>query len=422
MSADDRTTMAETDGVQGHGHPDIERKPHTQHPLHRSAFRALVEDFEPIWFTWCMNSGIIAIIAHQLPYQFDGLGQIAAVFWMIDLVLFILFSILMFLKLAMFRKQAYRELVNDVQQLGLLACWPIAWLTIVAFVSLSVSEAHWGGHAFTLVAYVMWWVGAAWIITTTCFVMITLIRRHSVSDVDLVPMVLIPPVGVATLATVGGLFSIYSHAISARLAVPVIIASFFSVGIGLFFATFLYTLLLHRLLVKGFPPPELAASMFLFVGPMGQTATALQLLGSAAHTYGRFAGYHKGTFLAASAAASLDVACILLAMLTSGMGTIWLIIAFWCMGEHAVHRKLSWTPTWNAIIFPTGTLTSSMLMFGIEMDSPFFRTITTIGLLFLVVMWFVNLAGTVWKIGMGQVLIVKDNWRAKQELEEQKDQ
>ena len=61
---------------------------------------------------------------------------------MIDLVLFILFSLLMALKLAMFRGQAYGELVNDVQQLCLLACWPIAWLTLVAFVSLSVSQAH----------------------------------------------------------------------------------------------------------------------------------------------------------------------------------------------------------------------------------------------------------------------------------------
>ena len=372
-------------------------------------------------FTWCMNSGIIAIIEHQLPYQFNGLGQISAIFWMIDLVLFIIFSILMFLKLATYQGQAYGELVNDVQQLGLLACWPIAWLTIVAFVSLSISQSHWGGHAFTLVAYVMWWIGAAWSIATVCFVLITITRRHDVSNRDLPPMIFLPSVNVATLATVGGLVSTYSTGISARLAVPVMISSF-AVGVSLFIAIILYTMLVHRLFTKGFPPPALAPSLFLFVGPLGQSAAALQILGSAASTYGSFAGYHKGTFLTASAAPSLNVACVLLAMLLSGMATIWLILAIWCMGEHAVSKQLSWTPTWNAIIFPTGTLITSMLMFGVEMDSPFFRTITTIGLLVLVILWFVNLGGTVWMISKGQLLVVKENWRAKQEFEQQKDQ
>ncbi|KIV80684.1 hypothetical protein PV11_08169 [Exophiala sideris] len=415
--------MANTNGTNGaHGRPDIERRPKTSEPLQRSAFRAMVQDFSPIWFAWCMNAGLIAILMHQLPYQFNGLPVLSTIAFMIDFVLFIIFSVVMLLRFAMFRGQAYNEICDNVPDLGLLACWPIAWLTVTAFVSLTVSEARWGGHAFTIVAYVMWWFGAAWIISTAVFVLVTITRRHAIQDRELPPMVFIPTVGVSTLATVGGLLSSFSNEISARLAVPVIIISFWAVGVGIFLAMIIYPMMVHQLFSKGWPAPEQSAGMFLLVGPMGQSAAALQLLGSAAHQYGRFGGYNKGTFLTETSAAPLEVACILLAFLLSGIATIWLILAFIRMIDRAVKKELSWTPAWNSTIFPVGTLITSLSQFSVEMDSPFFRVMTAIGLVWLIILFFVNLGFTVWKILKGELLIVKENPRAKQELEEQKEQ
>jgi tellurite resistance protein TehA-like permease len=132
-------------------------------------------------------------------------------------------------------------------------------------------------------------VGVAWQLVSLMFVFIVLTRRHNVSNGELPPLILIPAVGVATVATVGGLISGYAYQISARLAVPVIITSFWFVGMGIFMALILYTFLLHQLLTKGFPPSQMTASMFVLVGPMGQSAAALQVLGSAASTDGRFA-------------------------------------------------------------------------------------------------------------------------------------
>lgn len=42
--------MTDTNGSQAaHGRPDIEQKPATSEPLQRGAFRALIQDFGPIW-------------------------------------------------------------------------------------------------------------------------------------------------------------------------------------------------------------------------------------------------------------------------------------------------------------------------------------------------------------------------------------
>ncbi|KAI9692746.1 MAG: hypothetical protein M1820_009389 [Bogoriella megaspora] len=254
---------------------------------------------------------------------------------------------------------------------------------------------------------------------TLLLVLLTLITLHEITDQDLPPAIVVPAVGVATLATVGGLVSSFSDSISARLAVPVIIFSFCAVGIGLFMAIFLYTLLLRRLLFKGWPAAPQTASLFMFVGPVGQSGAALQLLGSAADTYNRFGGYSKGTFLTRMAAMPLEVMCVLLGLLLLGLGMVWLIIAFYAMFYRAFRRELTWGIEWNAIIFPVGTLTTSTILFGIEMDSPFFKVITGILLVFLVLVFFINLAFTVWNVFKGNLLIVRDDPRVKQQLEEE---
>lgn len=65
----------------------------------RPPLRALIQDFSPFWFTWCMNTGILSSLMYTLPYTFRGLPTIATILFLIDLTLFILFSILFSLRL-----------------------------------------------------------------------------------------------------------------------------------------------------------------------------------------------------------------------------------------------------------------------------------------------------------------------------------
>jgi tellurite resistance protein TehA-like permease len=362
-----------------------------------------------------MNAGIIAILLHQLPYQFRGLPVISTVAFVIDLLLFIIFSLLFLLRFAWFGRQAYYEVTDNINELALGACWPIAWQTLSSLTGLVVSNAYWGSHAFTLVSYVMWWFGTGWTVAYLLFTLLTLIRRHNAFDRRLPPTIVIPAVGVATAATTGGLIASYADGISARLAVPIIIVSFMMVGIGIFLSIFLYGYLLHDFFVDGWPAPDNIASVWVFIGPMGQSAAALQILGSAASTYGRFAGYNKGTFLTESAATMLDVACVLLALLLSGMGIIWTLISVCAMAEKVWQGQLKWTLTWNSIIFPTGTLTTSFLLMSIEMDSPTFRVVTTALAILLILVFLLNTAFTFLRVAKGELLVVRQNPRARRD-------
>ena len=361
-----------------------------------------------------MNAGIISILLHQLPYQFDGLGVCSVIAFLVDFVLFIIFSIIFLARLVLFSKQTVAEITDNIQDLSFLGCWPIAWLTLSSLVALIVSTSGWGGHAFTIVAYVMWWFGVGWMLLTFFFIFITMVRTQKASpDAGgrLPPLILIPTMGIATIGTTGGLIAIYSAGISARMAVPVIIVSFLMIGLSVFTASFLYTLLLYQLFTNGWPAPATTPAMFVTAGPLGQSAAALQLLGSAADTYKRFAGYHKGPFLSASAAQPLYIACVLIALLLAGMSSIYALLAFYVMVERAVQKQLSWTMSWNSIIFPIGTLATACNLFSIAMDSPAWRTVNTALVVILVILYLVNVVFAMMKVMKGELLIVRDDPR-----------
>ncbi|EXJ54986.1 uncharacterized protein A1O5_12897 [Cladophialophora psammophila CBS 110553] len=358
-----------------------------------------------------MNAGVIGTLLHQLPYQFPGLHVLSTIAFTTDLVLYVVFSAIYILHFVVFRRQAYQELVDNVMDLLLFPCWSIAFMTLVSFVTLTVSEAPWGGHAFTVVACVMWWIAATWSVGMLFFVFSNLIHQHTILDRQLPTLIIIPAVGVATLAAVGGVFSSFAHSVSPGLAVPVIVMSMCALGVGIFLGMILYTYLLHQLLAKGWPAPPMTATLFILVGPMGQSAAALQLLGSAASTHSQFRGYDRGVFLTEAAAGSLQVTCIFLALLMTGLGAVFLGFAIIAMFHRILNGELTWAPTWNAIIFPTGTLTTATLLLGTELDSAFFKVVTVVQVIFLILVFFVNAAYTLQKIYRGELLFVKEDPR-----------
>lgn len=198
-----------------------------------------------------------------------------------------------------------------------------------------------------------------------------------------------------------------------------IIVSFNFVGIGILLGLILYVYLLHALLAQGWPIPDATPTLFILVGPMGQSAAALQLLGAAATTYHRFADYNTGTFLTAQAAEGLSSACVLIALLFNGLGVIWLLLSFYAMLERAYCKTLRWTPAWNAAIFPNATLTTSFSVFAIEMDSPVYRVITCVLIICLVVLYLFNLSMTLLRVYQGKLLVVREDWRVLQAIGDQ---
>jgi tellurite resistance protein TehA-like permease len=346
MSTDSMTERDKENGVDegtNHGHDSNGR---------RSAFRALIQDFSPVWVTWSMNLGILASLMHELPYQFGALRIIATILYLADLVIFILCSTCMILRFCIYRKAAWTEITSDVNELCFMSCYPIAWMTITVLTSLVVSNSFWGGHAFTIVGYVMWWIAVGWVLVFGIGTYIILAQKSLTEARNLSLAVILPAVASSTAALEGGLITIGSYDMSARMAVPVIIVAFMLVGIGFFVAVSIYALFLQRILSNDWLDPIRRPTLMMLTGPAGQSASALLALSTAAKTH--FPGYAKGTFLQEPAAAALSGACVLFALMMYGLGLFWMFWGIYAIVDAVIRKQTKWTPAWYGTIFPLG--------------------------------------------------------------------
>lgn len=205
------------------------------------------------------------ILNGPFPYRGHWQVVIATILYVFELVLFFLFLGIVLARWIIYPHAAVRRAMSDPDELGAYAIAPIALMTIGSLTITQVSEGPWGGHAFTLVGYVLWWIGVAWVFLTAVVVLAVLFYTGNQVDRVMTPILFMAPVGLATAGAEAGLITIYGYEMSARLAVPQLIVGYFAVGVAFFMAVLLYTVYFHRLLSSGWPVAAKRAGLFILV-------------------------------------------------------------------------------------------------------------------------------------------------------------
>lgn len=274
--------------------------------------------------------------------------------YLFTVVLFAVFVIPTLIRWTIFHEAAKRRTNGNLEEICMFAAAPIAWLNIAALTALCVSNAHWAGQSWSVVAVVFWWIGTVWMIVVVCGTYITIFHQ-SIADVQSISTaIFLPIVGIATAAATGALICRYGYDVSAGLAVPILIMSYFLDGLAIFLAIEMYSLYATRLTISGWPAPAKIPGQMLLVGPFGQAATALLVAGSAASSRMDFGHYNEGTFLTAMSGSSVSSACVLLAMLILGHDLFWVVIVFAGVGVNIMRRELTYSLLWWSMIFPLG--------------------------------------------------------------------
>lgn len=261
-------------------HSDGQEKSHLDDSRPRPRkpkWQNLVENFAATWFTIVMNTGVLGILFWNQPYQFPGLHIIATVAYVLSIILFFLFAIPSILRWTTFHKTTAGKVKNSLLETAMLGAPVIAWSQITALTALIVSNAPWGGHAWTILAVIMWWFGMVWMVATTIGVCFNLFLRDVAYDRTLTPALYIPCVGVSTQAVAGAVVCRYGYDISARLAVPILIMNYLLDGLAIFISILIYTIYMHRLMAVGLPAGPEAPGLMLNVvcseSPRSMTTT-----------------------------------------------------------------------------------------------------------------------------------------------------
>jgi tellurite resistance protein TehA-like permease len=216
-----------------------------------------------------MNTGLLGTLLHQFPYKFHGSAVLSTCFWIVNIVLFILFTIVQIIRHILFPKAALRQTCATMEELCFWGCVPIAFVTIIEQTALNGSTtSSWGEkaqHGFTIFAFVLWWVDVAIMLAVAYIAYYLIAKRQMAAKIPIPSFIFLPAVGTTTVGLAGGIIANYSHNASARLAVPVILVSF-----GWWLAVLIYPVFLGELWSKGLPPPFKMPTLMMLVGRFAQ--------------------------------------------------------------------------------------------------------------------------------------------------------
>ena len=112
-----------------------------------------------------MSTGVTSILLHQLPYHARWLNIISDIFFVLNIVLFLLFSFITFLRYVMYPK-LFPIVLRHPHQSLFLATFPVGLATIINMIIL-VCVPAWG-HGMAIFAWVLWWIDSV-LAMITCF-------------------------------------------------------------------------------------------------------------------------------------------------------------------------------------------------------------------------------------------------------------
>ncbi|PSR78516.1 voltage-dependent anion channel-domain-containing protein [Coniella lustricola] len=242
-----------------------------------------------------------------------------------------------------------------------------------------------------------------------CFFLISSIssiHRHRPQLQQTTAALLLPVVPAVVASASGG---ILAAALPTRShAVTTLITSYVLWGLGETFACCILALYFHRLMVHQLPPRELIVSVFLPVGPLGQGGFAIQQLGvvaadldflplvvSSAADGGAVVGFVTGGQV-------LQIVGVFLALIMWGAGLGWLVLAATSI---ATTQTFPFNMGWWGFTFPLGVFATCTSMLAKQLDSVFFRFLTMIFSVSVILLWLIVATRTLLKARTGEIFV-----------------
>ncbi|QYE34450.1 TDT family transporter [Polymorphobacter sp. PAMC 29334] len=312
--------------------------------------REMIRQFTPNWFAATMGTGILALMLAQFPFAVPGLRGIGQGLWLLDIVLFIVFSGLYAARWIMFGSEARRIFGHSIVSM-FIGTIPMGLATIINGL-LAFGLPLWGPGVVP-VAEALWWLDIALAVVIGVGIPYLMFTRQDHS-VDQMTAVWLLPVVVAEVAAVtGGLLAPH---LAAADRFPTLVASYVLWGYSVPLAFGILAILILRMALYKLPPSSMASSSWLALGPIGTGALGMVVLGQAAPAIFGAAGFAEAGHVAA--AGGLIVATILW-----GFGLWWLLLGTLITARYA-RSGVPFNLGWWGYIFPLGVYALATIRLG----------------------------------------------------------
>ncbi|MGS0679628.1 TDT family transporter [Shewanella sp. 125m-7] len=339
----------------------------------------LSTEISPNWFASVMGTGIIANAAIGLPMFGSHLSTIGLIIWLLASLMLVAMVLLKIVQ-TITKPHIIKRQFNDPVMSQFFGAPPMAMLTIAGGTLLYGAQIMAADTAITL-AWSLWIVGTLLGLVTAVVIPFHLFTHHQVREDAAFGGWLMPVVPPMVSAAIGAM--LIPHAESIALQQTLLYACYAMFGISLLSALIIITMIWSRLAYSGTSGSARVPTLWIVLGPLGQSITAAGALGSVALLV-----------VDEPISTGMNTMAILYGVPIWGFAFFWSILAS-LLTLRALRRKMPFALTWWAFTFPVGTCVTGTTQLALHTGLPAFEWAAIILFTGLICAWIIAAMGTI---------------------------
>ena len=331
----------------------------------------VLDNFGPNWFASVMGTGIVATAGATLPVRVPGLFGFAEAVWVVAVILLAVLGATVgghWLR----HPTVARSHVRNAQMAHFYGAAPMALLTVGSG-ALLVGRDLIGERVAVDLAWALWTAGTVGGLFTAVSIPFLMFTTYHVEPDSAFGGWLMPVVPPMVSAATGAL--LIPHMAPGAGRATMLYGCYVMFGLSLVASLIIISMIWTRLALYGTSGTARVPTLWIVLGPLGQSITVAGLLGA-----------NAALAVDPGVAAGMTVFGILYGVTVWGFAVLWIALAT-SLTVHTMRRGMPFALTWWSLTFPVGTFVTGTTQLAVHTGLPAFRVAAVLAYVGLLYTW-----------------------------------